>query len=406
MRRLKEVIISITNKCNSSCRMCDIPKEVSSELSTGQWKEVVDDISTMGIPTVVFSGGEPLLRQDIFELISFSKNKGLNACITSNGILVSDVIAKRLAKVKIDVVNISIEGPQEIHDYLRGKGSFDKAKDALKNLKKYDIEATLATVISRYNYSYLDYISELANEIGATTVKFQPFSTLFIKDRSRKCDFFISQKESTELKETIERIISSCDKYGIASNPSSYLEKIPSYMSESNIKGSKGCQALWATCPINADGEIYPCWVLSEKDNIIGSIREKRFNEIWNSRKHNLIRERIVSQGCPGCMMSCYDGVFGIDSIERKIIFNAGKIKKEGFFEYLRHSFMKLVKRIRFYSSYRGPLRKIIARVGRALKKRNVMVEKLGLHVRKEEINKSLQEIAAARVRLEEVIRK
>lgn len=406
MGRLKEVIISITNRCNSFCRMCDIPKKANSELSTEQWKKTIEDAFSLGASTMVFSGGEPLLREDIFELISFTKVQGLNACITSNGLAIKDTVAKKLSEAGVDVVNISVEGPQEIHDYLRGKGSFDKMKDAINNLKKYNIETTLATVISRYNYRYLDYIVGFANETGATTIKFQPFSTLFIRDKSRKCDFFISQEESKELKEIIKRIVSSCDKQRIATNPFSYLKKIPSYMSERNIKGSKGCQALWTTCPISVDGEIYPCWILTGKDKLIGSISEKRFSNIWNSQKHNSVREEIINKGCPGCMMSCYDNVFGRDSIERKIVINTEKIRKEGFFRYIRRFLIRLIKRFKFYSSYRGSFKTVAVRAIRGFKRRGILGKKIDLWVRKEEINRALQEIIAAKNRLKKEIMK
>jgi len=406
MRKLKEVIISITNRCNSSCRMCDIPKEVNSELLTGQWKEVIEDAFSLGASTIVFSGGEPLLREDIFELISFTKSQRLNACITSNGLAINNAVAKKLSEAGVDVVNISVEGPREIHDYLRGEGSFDKVREALENLKRHDIEVTLATVISRYNYRYLDYISGLANEIGATTVKFQPFSTLFIKDKSRKCDFFISQEESKELKETIERIISFCDKHGIAVNPFSYLEKIPSYMSENNIKGSKGCQALWAACPINADGEIYPCWILTGKDKLIGNVKEKRLSNIWNSQKHSSVREEIINKRCPGCMMSCYDDAFGGDSIERKIVINAERIRKEGFFEYMRSFLIRLVKRFKFYSSYRGSPKVVMVRAARIFKENKRLKRKFNERIDKEEINKVLQEVIAVKDILKKEIKK
>ena len=397
MSRLKEVIISITNRCNSSCRMCDIPKQLSPELSTRQWERVIEDISAMNVPTVVFSGGEPLLREDIFRLISFAKDKGLNVCIASNGILINDAVAEKLSGAGIDVVNISIEGPKRIHDYLRGDSSFDKAKNALENLRAHNVETTLATVISHYNYKYLDYAVNLANECGATTIKFQPFNVLFIKDKSRGEDFFISWRESQELKQIVKEIASSCDKYGIATNPCSYLEKVPYYMNNKNLKGSNGCKALWSSCPINCNGDIYPCWVLSGEDYIVGNVKEKRISDIWNSQRQNLVREKITNQGCPGCMMSCYDESFGRDSIEKKITLNAKRIKKQGFLEYARCFFIRLVKRFKFYSSYRGSFKSIAARAGRIFKKRRVSGNKLGLSLHKEEINKSLQQIAAAK---------
>ena len=86
----REIIISITNRCNLKCKMCDIPKNKIGELSTAQWKQVIKDAAASGARAIVFSGGEPLLREDIFELIDFTKNNSLGACLTSNGYLINE----------------------------------------------------------------------------------------------------------------------------------------------------------------------------------------------------------------------------------------------------------------------------------------------------------------------------
>ena len=99
--------------------MCQIPQESTEELSTAQWKKAIEDISSLGVQTVVFSGGEPLLREDIFELISFTRNHHMNACLTSNGYLINKDVAFKLFRSGINVVNISIEGYKKANDYLR-----------------------------------------------------------------------------------------------------------------------------------------------------------------------------------------------------------------------------------------------------------------------------------------------
>ena len=144
----KEVIVSVTSRCNLRCRMCDIWKSKKKELTTEIWKRFIDDISAVGVKTIVFSGGEPLLRQDIFELIAYSREKKLNVCLTSNGTLIDNDIADKLLSSGIGVVNISLEGPSEVHNYLRGGGSFEKAVAALEKLRQRGIETTVATVVS------------------------------------------------------------------------------------------------------------------------------------------------------------------------------------------------------------------------------------------------------------------
>ncbi|MBL7196991.1 MAG: radical SAM protein [Candidatus Omnitrophica bacterium] len=393
MIRLKEVIVSITNLCNSSCRMCDIPREKNEELSSSQWKEVIKDAQSIGASTIVFSGGEPLLRKDIFELISFVKGNGMTACITSNGLLIDEENASKLAAAGIDVVNISIEGPKDTHDYLRGRGSFEKAISACKNLKRYNIETTLATVVSRYNYRYLDYIVKLASEHGATTVKFQPFNPLFIRNKAREADFLLSKKEGMELSNKIKDIISLCAKHGISTNPSSYLEKVPDYLTKNFFDSNGGCNALWASCPITSKGEVYPCWVLSGRDKLIGSVKKKRLTEIWGSKRHDLMRRRIKKEGCPVCMMSCYDENFGREDLDKKIALNVQRLKKEGVREYTNRILRKLARGFKFYSTYRGGPRQIMHRVRGVFRRKKPPM----LMRDNQEIEKALREVESVK---------
>jgi len=402
MHKLKEVIISITNRCNSSCRICDVPKDKLEELPTSCWEKVIKDASLVGASTIVFSGGEPLLRDDICELISYTKNCNMSACITSNGLLIDERCASNLANSGVNVVNVSIEGPQEAHDYLRGEGSFEKVISALSNLKKYNIETTVATVVSRYNYKYLTYITQLAAEYGVTTIKFQPFSSLFLKDKSRMSDFLLSPKEATGLGLIIREVIAFCGKQGIQTNPLPYLEKLPLYSSGSASPLNKACKALWVSCPIRANGNIYPCWVLNADQDLIGSVKDKRLMALWHSAKRDSILDRIKKEGCGGCLLSCYDDALGQETIERKIALNVNKLKREGLRGYARKSLKKWFGRIRFYSSYRGSLKTVMKRSMKLLERKNRLIRQNKEEINRKEIAKALDDISAAKEMLEE----
>ena len=396
MSDLREIIISITNRCNSFCRMCDIPKGEKEELSASQWKEVIKDAGSMGASTVVFSGGEPLLRKDIFELISFVRNNRMVACVTSNGSLISEAVAANLLSSGVGVVNISIEGPKKIHDYLRGEGSLEKALLALKNLRKKNIETTIATMVSRDNYKYLGDIVRFAEEYGVTTIKFQPFSSIFIKDKSREAEFFVSKREKRALDSIIKEVISHCDRRGIATNPVAYLGKISSYLNRSFYSHNGSCGALRSSCPINPDGEIFPCWILSGRDSVVGNVKEKRLSELWDSKKHDSIRKKIEGNGCPGCMMSCYDGGFGSNSVKERIGINIGRLRRQGLAGYIK----KWIKRLTFYAAYRGGPKDFLRRF-----KKFFMRKKLSFpapDIDREKIKKELAEIEKVKDLLKE----
>ncbi len=405
MHSPKEVIISITNRCNSSCKMCEVPKNKPQDIPNVQCKQIIEDAFRIGAPTVVFSGGEPLLRDDIFDLILFTKKKHMRVCITSNGSLINEKIAFALAEVGTDVVNISIEGPQEVNDSLRGPGSFQKAISALCNLNKNKIEATIASTVSQYNFRHLYTIAEIALQHKVTTLKFQPFNALFMNDRTRESDFFISIQQAHALKQIMEKIIIFCQKTGIATNPQAYLQKIPLYLSKQSINGS-ACGALWASCPITSNGDIYPCWVIKDKKQLIGNIKERQLFDLWDSAHHNRIREKIKSKGCVGCMMSCYDESFKQDNLKSRLSFNAVLVKKNGLSVYFVKLCERWLKRLRFYLLCREPLFALLRRFKGYLGKRNKMSQlKIDKEISKERINSLLAELDETEKILEEKLK-
>lgn len=350
--RLKEIVISVTNRCNLSCAMCEIPKQDFQELSTEEAHTLIADAANLNPNSIVFSGGEPLLRKDIFDLISFTNSLKINTCLTSNGVLIDDELAKQLYFSGIGIVNISIEGPEEVHDFLRGKGSFQKAISALKSLSRHKIETTIASLVCRHNYDSLAYVMELAHQYGVTTVKFQPFSEIFLVEKNKSKDFFVPQDDFIKLKDSMEKIKGLSNKYRIATNPYRYLDAIPFYLCRmGNNQWRNKCLAIWHSCPISADGSVYLCWVLSK--NILGNIKGNKLSEIWNSPKHEKWRNGIIKKGCSGCLMSCYDYNFSED-ILRLFSLKVNKLNKPNFYkrqfhrinQYLQYNLKRVSRRI------------------------------------------------------------
>jgi radical SAM protein with 4Fe4S-binding SPASM domain len=390
--------------------MCQIPQESTEELSTAQWKKAIEDISSLGVQTVVFSGGEPLLREDIFELISFTRNHHMNACLTSNGYLINKDVAFKLFRSGINVVNISIEGDKKANDYLRGEGSFDKAVFALEELKKHGIESTIAATVSRYNFECLRSVLELAKEKGATTVRFQPFSRIFLKDTSKGDDFFIVEKDKERLQGTIEDIIKLANEYKISTNPVSYLRNIPVYLSKKKIDMQKGCSALWTSCPINSKGEVFPCWVIASQNRLIGNIKQESLADLWFSKRHEQIRESIFREGCFGCMMSCYDEAFGSDANRNNLVKKIKKMNKLKSYnkilniilQFLKSEIIKFRFRYRFYKSYKGSYRKVLIRIANNIYKKP-QIENINPQG---EMNLALSELSMAKERIKKELLK
>lgn len=332
-RRLNEVIISATNRCNLRCSMCQIPGSGGhDELSVEDMRRLVSEAIHFCPRSIVFSGGEPLLREDIYDLIALVHRHRINTCLASNGTLLTEEVARKLSLAGIGVVNISIEGDEATHDALRGKGNFVKAVEALKNLAKYKIETTIATIVSKQNYATLPQVIELAHQFGVTTVKFQPFSDIFLKDKKLRAGFFAPGELLPDIEKSLAEVIRLAKEYRIMTNPQEYLHRIPAYLCGETVINveQKGCSALWTSCPISSDGNVYPCWVLA--DRVIGNVKKKKLSEIWGSRKHDRLRREIETKGCGGCMMSCYDQNFGKQRTEELISLKVQKLAKPSFY--------------------------------------------------------------------------
>jgi len=128
---------NVTRRCNLKCIHCYTDSDESAspdELTTDEGKTLLDDLATFQIPALLFSGGEPLMRKDIFELIAYARKLGIRSTLSTNGTLITPEIAQRVKDVGVSYVGISLDGIGEVNDCFRGKkGAFELAMRGFKN---------------------------------------------------------------------------------------------------------------------------------------------------------------------------------------------------------------------------------------------------------------------------------
>ncbi len=168
------VVWNFTNRCNLNCLHChqDSSAHASEpELTTSQAFKVVDNLGEAGVAVLTFSGGEPLLRRDVYQVIRRSDDCGMLCTIASNGTLMTPMVVERLARAGIKRVEIGLDGARaETHDFLRNKpGSFEATVEGIKNCARQGFEE-LATTMTLYskNINELEETMELAEKLGAT----------------------------------------------------------------------------------------------------------------------------------------------------------------------------------------------------------------------------------------------
>lgn len=162
------VVWNATRRCNLKCVHCyahakDIPFE--NELSTEEGKQLIDDLAGFGVPVILFSGGEPMVRKDLPELAGYAVNKGIRAVISTNGTLITPEKARILKDIGLSYVGVSLDGMEEIHDKFRGvTGAFKKAMEGIRNCQEVGIKVGLRFTINKFNVDEIPAIFDLLEE--------------------------------------------------------------------------------------------------------------------------------------------------------------------------------------------------------------------------------------------------
>ena len=203
----------VTYRCNASCQFCDLPqryKLLGKELDTDRMKEILDQFRDLGTSGVGFTGGEPLVRDDIFELLRHSRRLGMHTHLNTNGLALDEKCVERLFEIDIDSINISLDGARSrTHDRIRKKaGLFDKIMNAIEMIKERQkdnhIELTLVSVINRDNIDEIGDLVELAEKVGVDSIGFMPVHPYFEKD---KADVLLPQSYNGKIRRLTEYLI-------------------------------------------------------------------------------------------------------------------------------------------------------------------------------------------------------
>ena len=237
----------LINRCNRRCRYCFRWQAAPGELTKEEVFKVIDELAEMGTRAIIFSGGEPLLRDDIGDIINYSRNKKIFTGLSTNG----DLVERRIGEIKnLDVLKISLDGPRQIHDFLRGDGSYDKVMEAVRAAKKIGMNIKFNTTLTKYNIGHIDFLLEKARELNIQ-VKFQPVSHVHAMGE----DIGALLPEENKYKEIISRLIRLKKRNPYIINSVSALKYLYALPHSKKIN----CYAGKIICCIMANGDVSPC---------------------------------------------------------------------------------------------------------------------------------------------------
>lgn len=296
---------NITNSCNGRCITCNAWKQKSTnELTTDEVTDILGQLRNFGISGVGFGGGEPLLRKDLPELVQKSNELGFKRMsVITNGLLLNERKAEMLLESGLTAMGISIDGIGKTHDTIRGiKGAYERSSSALKTLvelrdDKYpNLNIWVSTTLMKPNMNQIEGIIEICNQLNVriflNLLDTSPYflsevdvSDLIVKDQ-RELDAFIDG-----LHEIKKRNTTVLNQFHVSLE---YARKHFSDFKREDIPCCMGYQSIY----IGAHGEVYSgCWVLKP----IGSLREKKLEEIINSEEYKKRLHNMFMKRCPGC---------------------------------------------------------------------------------------------------------
>ncbi len=170
------VVWNVTKACNLNCIHCYSQSNTSTapdELSTQQGKELLDDLAEFGVPVVLFSGGEPLLRKDLFELTGYARDKGMRVVISTNGTMIDQEAAEKLKKIDVSYVGVSFDGTLDTNDKFRQtKGAYKRALQGIRFCQDAGLKVGLRFTITKKNNDDIPAIFDLIKEENIPRVCF------------------------------------------------------------------------------------------------------------------------------------------------------------------------------------------------------------------------------------------
>jgi len=244
------------------------------------------------------SGGEPFIRKDWYEILSYARSKNIEVAITSNSTLINEDIARKLKELKIFNIHLSLDGVGETHDYFRNrKGVFDKVVNAINLFKKYEVPFGITTAVSKRNFGKLDELAEFVKDNNIFSWEIYSAIPLGCMDRQEA----LSQKETLEFAKKI---------FGFRNNLKGtkiFVGDNLGYFDRYNMQEDwRGCRAGISICAIDSEGNVKGC-PIHPNFLIEGSLRNKSLYEIWNDKKsfgYNRNAKPKLKKQCGKCQHS------------------------------------------------------------------------------------------------------
>jgi putative heme d1 biosynthesis radical SAM protein NirJ2 len=271
-----------TNQCNMFCDHCyrNAGTKSVDELSTSEAQQLIRDIKRAGFKIMIFSGGEPLMRPDIYELGAYATAQGLRAVMGTNGSLISPEVAGKMKAAGFMAAGISLDSmdPDKNNAFRKMDQAYQLTVAGMNNLLAVGLPFQIHTTVMDWNVGELEAITDFAVEIGAMA-----HHVFFLVPTGRAVQIEDEALRVVAYEQTLARLMEKQKQVSIEIKPTC----APQFIRVADNKGvplrfSKGCLAGISYCIISPTGNVQPCAYL---DMPLGNVREKPFDVIWRENE-------------------------------------------------------------------------------------------------------------------------
>jgi MoaA/NifB/PqqE/SkfB family radical SAM enzyme len=304
---LSEIAIEVTVRCNLSCEMCSVWRGKRDGPPLDLLHSLLSEARELGAHTFVPCGGEPFVRPGFVDLLAHAHAVGFRRTeVVTNGVLVRKHI-DRLEEIPSVQLHVSIDGPADVHDALRGEGVYARAVEAVRAARERGVAVGISGVLMKPTLRRSRHVIELAAELGLEEVSFQPFQPEIHGMDRDAAPFLFDPGQRAEVEDAITALRELARERGVRIYTDPILDQVPAYCFDGvRPIPPGGCYLPSRFLLIDVSGDLYPCFFM--RDEVMGNVlRGDRLRDVWHSEIHTAMQVLALTSRCPGCLAACSD---------------------------------------------------------------------------------------------------
>ncbi len=316
-RPLDELAVELTVYCNLKCKMCSVWELREHGVEHDLAKKLLRQARELGAHTFTPCGAESFMRKDFLDLVEYAHALGYRTQdIVTNGTMITDAHLDRLAACPSVYLHISIDGPRDVHDDLRGEGNYDKSVETARECVRRGIRVGLSGVLMRETLHLAPHLLELAASLGIREVSYQPFQEEISGPDKELPRFSLLRTPKARIEAELERLRARARELGVTIFTESMFGVIPDYLATGRRPiPPGGCYLPSKFLLVDFRGDVYPCFFMRTDADRMGNVNQgAELTDLWHSLHHQQLQALALAERCPGCLAACSD----VDSFHGK----------------------------------------------------------------------------------------